>query len=174
VSIQGFRRHLALCCVPIAIAVATALPAQAATHYQRSGTFTAYAMGNLYGYSPTSPILYPGDAAVHPQSTPCSTNCIPVVPFGTNLFLMNGDYVPIRVADGSVGEYHVLTVWDLGDYEMSRSYWWVDAYFGRWRRSTSEPCSCGGVSGYCYIGNTNSCTNAQNFGVNTFSYEYWL
>jgi hypothetical protein len=59
---------------------------------------------------------------------------------------------------------NIFYLYDVGDFSCSQGNYWVDIYFGRYRKS-GEVCSCPGVSNsVCTVANTNSCSQAINFG----------
>lgn len=144
-----------------------AAPLLSAQAVQSNQDFTAYAMGNLYG-ADSSQQLSPGGVAVHRVS---GTTGTPVIPFGTLITLTNGS-ISIPDSTGTAVVRTQFRVRDLGDFQNVRSPYWVDVYFGRYRRS-GDACSCPGVNNsQCVVASTNSCTNATNFGLRQYSYSY--
>lgn len=139
---------------------------------------TAYAMGALTGGYGTIAV---GDVAMHPRDVDAcldndvDTYCVPFLPFGTRIYLTNPAKIEIPQGDGPSEYYTSFVVGDLGDldYTYQSSAWWIDVYFGRWRRQ-GESCYCWGVdSSVCTYGATNSCENAQESGVRKVSYYYY-
>ncbi|MBI1748925.1 MAG: hypothetical protein HYR55_20415 [Acidobacteria bacterium] len=126
-----------------------------------TSTWTAYAMGNLYG---GGGFIEQGVFANH-YPPRCPGDPSSYWPFGT--YIQNLDYYVVLV-DQYGGAYWADTfeLRDVGDFSCIMPNYWVDVYFGRYRLP-GDPCSCPGVSGsICDIGEDNSCTDAIYFGSN--------
>ena len=132
-----------------------------------NGPFTAYAMGNLYNYYGES--INVGDFANHYYVYCGSVDPAANWPDGTkiNTPLI---YIPDRYDENPYGR-SVFYLNDVGDFDCLLGSYWVDIYFGRYKLS-SQNCLCDNVWGSCIDGQTNSCTNATNFGYKTYTYTY--
>ncbi|NBD34427.1 MAG: hypothetical protein GVY30_00325 [Chloroflexi bacterium] len=131
-----------------------------------SGWFTGYAMGNQYGGAGVeisqghfaNHYVYscPGDPAAHWN-------------WGTQI---TTPWIGMQDQAGRYFSRNLFYLYDVGDFSCSQGNYWVDIYFGRYRYS-GESCNCPGVPnpGYCYTGNTNSCTQAINFGRSWKTYS---
>ncbi len=124
-----------------------------------SGWFTGYAMGNRYGGAGVE--LAQGHFANH-YYLKCPNDPAAYWTWGTRITTP-----PISMQNQAGQDYTrtVFYLYDVGDFTCSQGNYWVDIYFGRYRRS-GETCECPGVvnPGYCYVASTNSCTQARNFG----------
>lgn len=124
-----------------------------------SGWFTAYAMGNQYGGAGVE--ISQGHFANH-YYVWCPNDPSAYWTWGTRIT------TPSIAQHNSAGQtvyYSTFYLEDVGDPTCSQGNYWVDIYFGRWRRS-SESCNCPGVTspGYCKVASANSCTDATNYG----------
>jgi hypothetical protein len=133
-----------------------------ATHY--SGTHTGYAMGNWTGAHGTN--LYASAFANH-SSSYCGSDPASYWSFGTTIY--EDSAISYPEADGSYWSSDVATLEDIGDLYCTMGSYWVDIYFGRWKRSY-ESCSCIGSDQCSTASNANSCSVAINFGSSSRGY----
>ncbi len=143
-------------------------PASAASH---TAKFTGYAMGNRVAGAGVE--VRQGHFANHYRAY-CPNDPASSWPFGTRI-----DTPPIYLHDQSGYPYSRTAFYreDVGDPNCTMGNYWVDIYFGRWEtRPTSDPnyCCCTGSPspGYCYYNPPayNSCTDAGNFSIRTYTY----
>ncbi len=128
------------------------------------GTFTGYAMGNQYGAAGVEVAV--GHFANH-SPTYCPNDPAAPWPFGTQITTASQQGPFHNPSSGSSYYRYTFYLEDTGDTSCSMGNYWADLYFGRHKRS-SEPCYCGGVSGYCYTSTVvNHCTDATNYGAPT-------
>lgn len=132
-----------------------------------SGPFTGYAMGNLQGAS--GQVLQTTDFANHHPNY-CPNDPAAWWPYGT--VIIEDEIIIYPDGSGDVFFSRVSTLKDIGDFNCVMGNYWVDIYFGRWKRS-GEACSCPGVvsPGVCSLGQDNSCNWAIAFGVQTRGYS---
>lgn len=137
---------------------------------------SAYAMNAQYGANQTEVTV--GQVAVHPATQGC-VSCGPIIAYGTRIYLdSRGDppgYVDIPGSGGTPTRYTSFIVNDVGDIWWSgfpTQPYWIDIYFGRWRRS-GENCYCGGTQNFCILGSTNSCDNANGYGIHSGGWYYY-
>ncbi len=160
---KHWLRGLLFISVVVLLSLGSFVTAYAGTH---QGWFTGYAMGNRYGgagveisqghFANHYVHSCPGDPAAHwTWSTRITTPWI-------GMQDQTGRYFP----------RNLFYLYDVGDLSCSQGNYWVDIYFGRYRRG-DEACTCPGVPnpGYCYSANTNSCTQATNFGRSWKTYS---
>ena len=130
-----------------------------------SGWFTGYAMGNLTGGAGVT--LVQGHFANH-LNTACPNDPAAHWTWGTQI--TTSQWIGMLDYRGQVVSRNRFYLYDVGDLTCSQGNYWVDIYFGRYKFS-GQPCSCPGVgSGVCTTANTNSCTQATNFGRSWRSY----
>jgi hypothetical protein len=135
--------------------------------------YTAYANMSLYGAS--NQVVDVGDVAVHPRSDSKGCATCSIIPFGITIFMDTPSSIAITKGDGYTYNYNQFIVQDTGDlmwYYHPSSYYWIDIYFGRWM-FIGDSCTCGGVGGTCYLGDTSSCANAVNFGSHSGGSWHW-
>ncbi|MFZ6026216.1 MAG: hypothetical protein ACOYYS_00755 [Chloroflexota bacterium] len=165
-KITTFGITLVVACL---LAAGVFVSAKASTLYSKKQT-TGYAMGAT-GYG--SHTFVRGDVATHPMGY-CGDSA-GYWSRGTRLNVTSG--IPIPGYSGFNPSYDIfwtLYKWDTGDLQCVKESYWLDIYFSRYIRNSSEGCSCPGVttpSGSCYLGAaTNSCTSATAYGAPRKSY----
>jgi hypothetical protein len=137
-----------------------------ATSYT-SKKFTAYAMGSMTGANGSVQIVR-GDFTNHPPS--CTGDPARNWAWGTQISSISPSVAMIMSNNGTQ-YYTSLYLYDNGDPSCSQPAYWVDVYFGRSIPNSQTACSCPGVSNsVCYVEQTNSCTNATNFGASYRNY----
>ncbi|MGC1376943.1 MAG: hypothetical protein WA821_11990 [Anaerolineales bacterium] len=137
--------------------------AVSATGY--SGWFTGYAMGASKGAAMVT--LVQGHFANH-LNTACPNDPAAAWQWGTGITTTN--WIGMKDYSGAGYYLNKFKLEDVGDLNCSQGNYWVDLYFGRYTLSASV-CSCPGVTGsVCTVANTNSCTQATNFGRTTKTY----
>lgn len=160
----------------IALVIIGALTFENASAGTYTGYWTGYAMGNRYGASNYE--IYQGDFANHPPSywdpnlqryRGCPNDPAANWAWGTQIYLSSG--VSMLDYNSLPQIYHYFYLYDNGDPDCTQGNYWVDVYFGRYRRS-SDSCNCPGSPspGYCIVTTNNSCTAATNFGRSSKTY----
>ncbi len=131
---------------------------------------TAYAFGRYLGAANRP--MQQGNFANHPAGF-CGDPAADW-PWDTSIsFPYNS--ITMHQYDGNTFQLWTFTLTDNGDAGCTQPTYWVDIFFGSYKRSW-EPCdtSCAGVPDpYCVdvpYQNCNSCTDARNFGVNWWTY----
>lgn len=138
--------------------------AQAGSYY---GKFTGYAMGNRYGAAGVE--VRQGHFANHACEL-CPNDPAACWPWGTKITKTKS--VTMHNRDGGQVSYRTFYLYDNGDPNCTQPNYWVDLYFGRWKRY-GQTCSCSGSPspGYCidtYV--VNACDDASNFGAQKDTY----
>jgi hypothetical protein len=130
-----------------------------------TGTFTGYAMGNLYNGQGLE--IYQTDFANHFYDY-CPNDPAAAWPNGIHITTSNA----ITLHDAAGYPYTQTTFWlnDVGDFQCNMGDYWVDIYFGRYRRS-GEACSCNNGNEVCWTNYSNSCSDATNYGRHLYQ-EY--
>jgi hypothetical protein len=158
------RQTPAIVLIGLALAISIA-NYRAAAAGPFSGWFTGYAMGNLKGGAGVT--LVQGHFANH-LNTACPNDPAAQWLYGTRI--TTSQWIGMKNASGQVVNYNRFYLEDIGDLSCSQGNYWVDIYFGRYKFNANV-CSCPGVSNsVCTIANTNSCTQATNFGRSIKSY----
>jgi len=130
----------------------------AATWYYSE--YTGYAFGNWNGSSGSQ--VYASDFANH-SSSQCPGD--PAAYWSFYTYIYHEYAIGYSNSDGTGWDTDVSQLRDTGDFSCTQSNYWVDIYFGRWRRSY-EACNCNnGAVENCYVAsNANACSDAINFG----------
>lgn len=155
----------------LALAIVLGLSVQSVTAYTYlNKKITGYAFGRYLGAANRP--MQQGNFANHPPGycgDPAGNWAWDTsISFPYNSITMH-DY------NGNSFQKWTFTLTDNGDAGCTQPTYWVDIFFGSYKRSW-ETCdtSCAGVPDpYCVnvpYQNCNSCTDARNFGVNWWTY----
>ena len=135
-----------------------------------TGNATGYAFGNSDGASNTPAVQ--GTFANHSNAY-CPSDPAASWPYGTSISLSNPATVTEHNGDtGRAMHYGVLDLEDIGDSNCDQESYWLDIYFGRYKRP-SDVCDCNPGPEVCTDTQyeINNCTDAIYWGNVTTSYS---
>jgi hypothetical protein len=140
-----------------------------ATTWYSSKQSTGYAFGSWGGSAPWLGELAQGHFANHSTSW-CPLDPAAGWPYGT--WIWSTSPAPTMwQGDGSVAYPTSFMLHDIGDPFCTRSHYWVDFYFGRYKNPW-DSCYCYNETELCYNNEyyVNNCQDASAHGLTYISY----